>query len=95
MDHQVDASGLGHDRGAHELRRVVTNLAVLDFATADRTMRLVSVHPGVTVADVVERTGFPLHIDDVTTTREPTDEELRLLRTVIDPKGAGAKEVPS
>jgi acyl CoA:acetate/3-ketoacid CoA transferase beta subunit len=87
-------TGLGHDRGAHELRRVVTNLAVLDFATADRTMRLVSVHPGVAVADVVENTGFTLVIADVATTRTPTDDELHLLRTVIDPRGAGAREVP-
>jgi acyl CoA:acetate/3-ketoacid CoA transferase beta subunit len=88
-------TGLGHDRGAHELRRVVTNLAVLDFATADRTMRLVSVHPGVAVADVVENTGFTLVIDEVATTRTPTDDELQLLRTAIDPRGAGAREVPS
>ena len=88
-------TGLGHDRGAHEIRRVVTNLAVLDFATADKTMRLVSVHPGVTVADVVEQTGFTLVIEEVAITREPTDEELRLLRTVIDPRGAGAREVAS
>jgi acyl CoA:acetate/3-ketoacid CoA transferase beta subunit len=87
-------TGIGHDRGAHEIRRVVTNLAVLDFATADRTMRLVSVHPGVAVADVVENTGFQLAVEDVATTREPDDDELRLLRTVIDPRGAGAKEVP-
>jgi acyl CoA:acetate/3-ketoacid CoA transferase beta subunit len=88
-------TGIGHDRGAHELRRVVTNLAVLDFATADKTMRLVSVHPGVTVADVVENTGFQLAIDGVATSREPTEHELHLLRTVIDPRGLGAKEVPS
>ncbi len=86
-------TGIGHDRGAHEIRRVVTNLAVLDFATADRTMRLVSVHPGVTVADVVENTGFQLAIEEVATTREPTDDELRLLHTVIDPHSAGAREV--
>jgi acyl CoA:acetate/3-ketoacid CoA transferase beta subunit len=88
-------TGIGHDRGAREIRRVVTNLAVLDFATADRTMRLVSVHPGVAVADVVENTGFTLVIEEVATSREPSGDELRLLRTVIDPRGAGAKEVPS
>ena len=87
-------TGIGHDRGAHEIRRVVTNLAVLDFATADRTMRLASVHPGVAVADVVESTGFTLTIEEpVATTREPTADELELLRTVIDPRGLGAKEV--
>src|SRR5215471_480807 len=32
--------GVGYDRGAHELRVVVTNLAVLDFQTPERVMRL-------------------------------------------------------
>ena len=50
--------GVGYDRAAalgraaarfHEIRYVVTNLAVLDFETDDHRMRLRSVHPGVTV----------------------------------------------
>ena len=45
--------GVGYDRGARELRVVVTNLAVLDFGTPERTMRLRSVHPEVEVSDVV------------------------------------------
>jgi hypothetical protein len=57
-------------------------------------MRLVSVHPGVSVDDVVANTGFELAIDaDVPQTREPTAEELRLLREVVDPKGLRDKEV--
>jgi len=48
--------GVGYDRGAVELRVVVTNLAVLDFGTPQRVMRLRSVHPGVRVADVVAAT---------------------------------------
>jgi acyl CoA:acetate/3-ketoacid CoA transferase beta subunit len=96
-------SGVGYDRAAalgprssrfHEIRRVVSNLGVFDFATPDRAMRLASVHPGVTVADIVERTGFALVIpDDVPTTRAPSAEELELLRKVIDPRGLGAKDV--
>jgi acyl CoA:acetate/3-ketoacid CoA transferase beta subunit len=98
-------TGVGYDRAAalpersrrfHEIRRVVTNLAVLDFATADKSMRIVSIHPGVNLADVIEQTGFPLSFTEpVPTTREPTPEELELLRTAIDPKGLGAKEVPA
>jgi acyl CoA:acetate/3-ketoacid CoA transferase beta subunit len=90
-------SGVGYDRPAgrfHDLFRVVTNLAVLDFATPDHGMRITSVHPGVTVAQVQEQTGFQLVADDVPTTREPTDEELRLLREVLDPTGVRNKEVP-
>ncbi|MDT4916717.1 MAG: hypothetical protein QOI15_127 [Pseudonocardiales bacterium] len=95
------ASGVGYDRarGAaeryHDLYRVVTNLAVLDFATPDHAMRIASVHPGVTVEQVREQTGFPLVVaDDVAITREPTDEELTLLRDVLDPKNIRGKEVP-
>ncbi len=101
---QVDfVSGVGTDRAAkagtalagfHDLRRVITNLAVLDFETLDGAMRLRSVHPGVTVEDVVAATGFALTIaDEVPETRLPTDLELRLLREVIDPKSFTGREV--
>jgi len=86
--------GVGYDRGAHELRAVVTNLAVLDFGTPERTMRLRSVHPGVQVSDVVAATGFPLAIpDQVAVTRWPTDEELGLIRVRLDPDGAREAEL--
>jgi hypothetical protein len=49
----------------------------------------------VTVEQVQEQTGFPLTADAVRTTREPTDEELRLLREVLDPKGVRDREVPA
>jgi acyl CoA:acetate/3-ketoacid CoA transferase beta subunit len=102
---EVDVvSGVGTDRAAalpngggrfHELRRVVTNLAVLDFETPDRSMRLRSVHPGVTVDEVVAATGFELTVPgDVPESRLPTDEELQLIREVIDPRGLRYTEVP-
>jgi len=92
--------GIGYDRAAggagrfHDLRVVVTNLAVLDFATPDHAMRLRSVHPGVTVADVVAATGFPLAAaDQVPATRLPTPAELRLIRGRLDPGGLREKEL--
>jgi len=97
-------SGVGYDRAAklgaaakfHEIRRVVSNLGVFDFATRDHAMRLVSVHPGVAVADVVAATAFPLEIPaDVPETRSPSAEELHLIRAVLDPAGARDREVPS
>jgi hypothetical protein len=96
-------SGVGYDRARAagpavaaflDLRRVVTNLAVLDFAGPDHSMRLASVHPRVTVDEVVASTGFELAIDaGVPQTRLPTDEELALIRGVIDPNGLRAREV--
>jgi acyl CoA:acetate/3-ketoacid CoA transferase beta subunit len=97
--------GIGYDRARelgptaarfHEIRRVVTNLCVLDFETPDNRMRLRSVHPGVSVGEVVDATGFELAMPDgdVPVSREPTDDELRLLYEVIDPKDLRSKEVP-
>lgn len=94
-------AGVGHDRardaGArfHDVQVVVTDLAVLDFTGPDRTMRLRSVHPGVSVAEVQERTGFELAVDSVAETRLPTDEELELIRHSIDPKNLRDREVPA
>ncbi|WP_329226872.1 CoA-transferase subunit beta [Streptomyces canus] len=90
--------GVGYDHadGArhHRIPRVVSDLGVFDFATPDHSMRLASVHPGVTVAQVREATGFDLVVpDEVPYTREPTARELRLIREVIDPQNARSREV--
>ena len=86
--------GVGHDRGAIDLRVVVTNLAVLDFATPDRSIRLRSVHPGVSVAEVRAATGFALTVpDDVPESRLPTPGELTIIRERLDPDGLREKEV--
>ncbi|WP_433173127.1 CoA-transferase subunit beta [Actinoallomurus sp. CA-150999] len=88
-------SGIGYDRGAHEIRVVVTDLAVLDFATPDRRLRLRSVHPGVTVDQVTAATGFELVVPPyVGTTRAPDAEQLRIIREVLDPNGLREREVP-
>ena len=51
-------------------------------------MRLRSVHPGVTVEEVVEATGFELVVpDEVSESRLPADIELHLIREVLDPRG--------
>jgi acyl CoA:acetate/3-ketoacid CoA transferase beta subunit len=103
---EVDVvTGVGYDRAAalgpvasrfHEIRRVISDLGVFDFETPDHHMRLRSVHPGVTVDDVVAATGFDLVIpDDVPESRLPTATELQLIREVIDPEGLREKEVPN
>jgi acyl CoA:acetate/3-ketoacid CoA transferase beta subunit len=98
-------SGVGYGRAAelgpeaarfHGLRRVVTDLAVFDFATPDGRMRLASVHPGADIGQVADAAGFDLVIEgDVPTTRTPAGEELRLIREVLDPKSIRDKEVRS
>ena len=93
--------GVGYDRAAaagagfHELRVVVTNLAVLDFPAPDHTMRLRSLHPGVTLSEVVDATGFALAVpDEVPVTRPPTAAELDLIRGQLDPSGMRDRELP-
>jgi acyl CoA:acetate/3-ketoacid CoA transferase beta subunit len=81
--------------GHNDIRCVITDLCVMDFQGPDNSARLRSVHPGVTVHEVVEQTGFPLVIaDGLPETRAPSDEELRLIREVIDPTGVRLQEVP-
>jgi acyl CoA:acetate/3-ketoacid CoA transferase beta subunit len=94
--------GVGYDRAAeldpevarfHDVREVVTDLAVLDFATPDHRMRLRSVHPGVTVDDVLRATGFePVLPPEVPQTRTPTAEEIATLAR-LDPDGLRYREV--
>ena len=96
-------SGVGYRRAAeagpeasrfHEIRRVVTNLGVFGFSTPDRSMQVESVHPGVSADEVAEATGFPLVVPaDVPETREPTDDELGLIRGVLDPTDLRKTEV--
>jgi acyl CoA:acetate/3-ketoacid CoA transferase beta subunit len=100
---EVDCvSGVGHDRAAalgeggrfHEVHQVISNLGVFDFETPDRSMRLRSLHPGVRLDEVVENTGFELAVDgDVPETRSPAEEDLQLIREVIDPEGLAGREV--
>ncbi|RVW08040.1 CoA-transferase [Prescottella agglutinans] len=74
--------------------QVVTNLGVFDFQGPGQTMRAVTLHPGVTAEDVKANTSFEIAgLDSAGITREPTAEELRLIREVIDPKNLRDREV--
>jgi glutaconate CoA-transferase subunit B len=74
-------------------RLVVTNLCVMDFPEETRRMRLRSVHPGVTVEQVQEATGFEVGADgDVPVTAEPTPEEVEIIRR-IDPTDMRKREL--
>ena len=73
-------SGLGTDRGAHELRCVVTELGVFDFGGPRDTLRVRRLHPGVTLEQVVARTPFEVAVaEDLSETRVPSAEEQDLL----------------
>lgn len=94
-------SGVGNDRARaagpalrhHHLGVIVTNLAVLGYDD-DGAVTVLSIHPGVDPATVAENTGFALDVDRAPATRVPTEEELRLIREELDPRGARTREVP-
>ena len=78
-----EAAGL--PRGTGPLA-VVSTLALMDFDSDSCRMRLKALHPGVSVDDVKENTGFELIIpEQVEQNDPPSNEELRLLREEIDP----------
>ena len=66
--------------------RMVTTLGVFDFEPTSRRMRLIELHPGVTVDQIHANTGFEVLVSDtLTTTAPPTEKELDILR-MLDPK---------
>lgn len=68
---------------------VYSNLGIFDFDPKTGRMRVKSAHTGVTKQQIVENTGFELIIPDpLPETPAPTEEEVRLLREVVDPSGA-------
>lgn len=88
-------SGLGHDplrkRGAG-VRYLITDLGQFDWLNG--RMRLTHYHPHVSIEQIQKKTGFLLEIAaDVSETRPPTIEEIRLLRESIDPLGVRKLEM--
>ncbi len=68
--------------------KVFTEYAVLGFDPESKRMRLESVHPGVAVDTVKQKTGFDLLIpDEIEETPPPTPEQVALIRESIDPDG--------
>jgi glutaconate CoA-transferase, subunit B len=65
--------------------KIITHLGLFDFEPKSRRMRLEALHPGATVEEVRDRTGFEVLIPDkIKYTEAPTDEEIRILRE-LDP----------
>jgi len=80
-----EKAGLPADTGPY---RVITQLGIMGFEEKTKRMVLLSTHPSVTVDQVKANTGFKLVIPEkVTVTEPPTETELRILRTEIDPAG--------
>lgn len=66
---------------------VVTDLGVYGF-DASGEMELRTLHPGVTLEQAREHTGWELRVvEDLGETPAPSEEELRLIREDLDPEG--------
>jgi glutaconate CoA-transferase subunit B len=91
--------GPGHMEGGDSRERmglppggpklVLSPLGVFDFEPASKAMRVKSINPGVTLQQIRDATGFDLVVEDSPpTTALPTNEELKILRTLVDSHGA-------
>ena len=76
----------GKVRGAG-VTKVITELGILTRSSIRDELKLSAVHEGISVDQVRQNTGWDLKVsDDLRVTPQPTAEELRLLRTEIDPR---------
>lgn len=76
-----------------DIRLMITDLCVLDFLGPNHKMRIKSVHPGITVEQVQEATGFELHVEvDTPVTTAPTEAQLAVLAE-LDPHNWRSKQL--
>ena len=80
-----EAAGLMPGTGPY---RVITDLAILGYHDQTRRMEVLSLHPGVTLEDVQQQTGFEIGAaSELIGTEPPSEQELRVLREEVDPHG--------
>src|SRR5262249_30712295 len=78
-----EAAGLPPGTGPY---RVITDLAVLGYHEETRRMMVLSLHPGVSLSQVRQATGFVLETQSpLAETTPPSEQELCILREEVDP----------
>lgn len=76
-----------------DIRLVITDLCVMDWQGPSHMLQLRSLHPGVTVEQVLENTGFEIHVpENIPVTTAPTEEQLQIIAQ-LDPKNVRAKQI--
>ena len=76
-----------------DIRQVITDLCVMDFAGPGHQARVVSLHPGVTLDEVLDNTGFDLVVSEfLAETAVPTAEQLAVIAR-LDPKNMRARQL--
>lgn len=75
-----------------DLRKIVTNLCVMDFGGANHAVRVISLHPGVTFEEVQAATGFALIDGGAAETPQPTADQLAIIAR-LDPHNIRATAI--
>ncbi len=80
-----ERAGLARGSGPY---RVISQLGIYGFDEETKRIKLLSLHPGTSLADVKANSSFEVIVPStVETSPEPTNEDLRILREEIDPVG--------
>lgn len=83
----------GYSLDEIDIRLVVTHLCVMDWNGPGHQLRLLSTHPGVSVEQVLENTGFEVFVDgDIPVTAAPTRAQLDVIRQ-LDPHNLRARQL--
>ena len=79
-----EETGLPRGSGPY---RIITQLGVYGFDEKSKRMKLVSLHPGVTIDQIKENSGFEIIIPEkISVTNPPSKKEITILKK-IDPAG--------
>jgi glutaconate CoA-transferase subunit B len=65
---------------------VVTDLGIMKFDMVTKDMYLAEYYPGVSIDRIIKNTGFSLDLTKAVEAVAPSDDELRVLREVVDPQ---------
>jgi glutaconate CoA-transferase, subunit B len=80
-----EKAGLARGTGPY---RVITQLGIYGFDEETKRLKLISLHPGVNMAEVKENSGFEIAMPErIETSPVPTPRHLKILREEIDPAG--------
>lgn len=78
-----EKAGLPRNTGPY---RLITQLGLYGFDDTTKKLKLISIHPGVTLAQIKENSSFDIIIpENIPQSPEPSDNDLKILRTEIDP----------
>lgn len=80
-----ESAGLPRGSGPY---RVITQLGIYGFDNKTKKLELISLHPGISLEEVKENSGFEIIIpDEIHISSEPAEQHLMILRKEIDPVG--------